>query len=47
MHFNDEERFNLEELANEFNVDIRTIQRDLNQSLFFIYLYKKKMESIF
>ncbi|EEU4982767.1 hypothetical protein OPO50_001116 [Campylobacter jejuni] len=47
MHFNDEERFNLEELANEFNVDIRTIQRDLNQSLFFFTYTKRKWKVFF
>ncbi|HEE0016404.1 TPA: HTH domain-containing protein, partial [Campylobacter jejuni] len=33
MRFNNGGRFSLEELASEFNVDIRTIQRDLNQRL--------------
>ena len=36
MRFNDGERFSLEELADEFNVDIRTIQRDLNDRLSFM-----------
>ncbi len=46
MRFNNGGRFSLEELASEFNVDIRTIQRDLNQRLL-LCLLKKKMESIF
>ena len=36
MRFNDGERFSLEEVADEFNVDIRTIQRDLNDRLSFM-----------
>lgn len=41
MRFNDEGRFSLEELASEFGVDIRTIQRDLNQRLSFMPIQKE------
>ncbi len=41
MRFNNGGRFSLEELASEFNVDIRTIQRDLNQRLSFMPIQKE------
>lgn len=41
MRFNNGGRFSLEELASEFNVDIRTIQRDLNQRLSFMPIKKE------
>ncbi|MCW1360166.1 YafY family protein [Campylobacter sp. CCS1377] len=41
MRFNDGGSFSLEELASEFNVDIRTIQRDLNQRLSFMPIKKE------
>lgn len=41
MRFNDGGKFSLEELASEFGVDIRTIQRDLNQRLSFMPIAKE------
>ena len=41
MRFNDVGKFSLEELASEFGVDIRTIQRDLNQRLSFMPIKKE------
>ena len=41
MRFNDGGKFSLEELASEFGVDIRTIQRDLNQRLSFMPIKKE------
>ncbi len=41
MRFNNNERFTLQELAQEFNVDIRTIQRDLNERLAFMPIKKE------
>lgn len=43
---NNGERFTAEELADEFNVNVRTIQRDLNKRLL-TYLYKKNKITIF
>ncbi|EAI2740509.1 HTH domain-containing protein [Campylobacter jejuni] len=40
--FNNGESLSAQELAQEFNVDTRTIQRDLNERLI-----KKKMEDMF
>lgn len=42
MKFNDGERFSSEELAKEFNVSIRTIQRDINEKLSLIPICKDK-----
>ncbi|MBZ7964913.1 MULTISPECIES: helix-turn-helix transcriptional regulator [Campylobacter] len=39
--FNDGERLSIEELAQEFNVDARTIQRDLNERLSFMPIQKE------
>lgn len=40
--FNNGERFTAEELADEFNVNVRTIQRDLNERLSYIPLQKEQ-----
>lgn len=37
---NNGERFTIEELADEFNVNVRTIQRDLNERLSYIPIIK-------
>ena len=39
---NNGERFTAEELADEFNVNVRTIQRDLNKRLSYIPLQKEQ-----
>jgi predicted DNA-binding transcriptional regulator YafY len=39
---NNGERFTIEELADEFNVNIRTIQRDLNERLSYIPIIKEQ-----
>ena len=39
---NNGERFTAEELADEFNVNVRTIQRDLNERLSYIPLQKEQ-----
>ncbi|EAJ8010373.1 HTH domain-containing protein [Campylobacter jejuni] len=44
--FNNGESLSAQELAQEFNVDTRTIQRDLNERLAFMPI-KKKMEDMF
>lgn len=41
QYLNNGERFSLEELAQEFNVSIRTIQRDLHECLAFIPIKKE------
>lgn len=41
MRFNDGESLSLEELASEFNVDTRTIQRDINERLSFMPIAKE------
>lgn len=41
MRFNDGESLSLEELASEFNVDTRTIQRDINERLSFMPIKKE------
>lgn len=41
MHLNDGKRFSIDELATEFNVDARTIQRDLNERLSFMPIKKE------
>lgn len=41
MHFNEGGRFSIKELANEFDVDIRTIYRDLHQRLSFMPIKKE------
>lgn len=41
QYLNNGERFSLEELAQEFNVSIRTIQRDLHDRLAFIPIKKE------
>ncbi|EDP5379437.1 HTH domain-containing protein [Campylobacter jejuni] len=44
--FNNGESLSAQELAQEFNVDTRTIQRDLTKDLL-LCLLKKKMEDMF
>lgn len=39
---NNGERFTIEELADEFNVNVRTIQRDLNERLSYIPIVKEQ-----
>ena len=39
---NNGERFTIEELSDEFNVNVRTIQRDLNERLSYIPIVKEQ-----
>lgn len=45
--FNNGESLSAQELAQEFNVDTRTIQRDLLTKDLLLCLLKKKMEDMF
>lgn len=47
QYLNNGERFSLEELAQEFNVSIRTIQRDLHDRLAFIPIKKENGKYFF
>lgn len=45
--FNNGESLSAQELAQEFNVDTRTIQRDLNERLAFMPIKKRKWKICF